>query len=160
MSSSNPAFQRLLSFFATRSSRPNTTTITFLDSLRGDLSVGLNFPLALALALLRHIIFRNAGFNIRVPNVRTSRKLLGGPGAFKIDESRRYGVLELVNSVDGLMPKLDAFGCWALAANREGRISGSDVRSFQRGEVMEKLVERRRVGRKDVLPFWRGGPFW
>lgn len=92
--------------------------------------------------------------------MRTSRKLLGGPGAFKIDESRRYGVLELVNSVDGLMPKLDAFGCWALAANREGRISGSDVRSFQRGEVMEKLVERRRVGRKDVLPFWRGGPFW
>ena len=68
--------------------------------------------------------------------------------------------MELVGCVDGLMPKMDAFGCWALAANTEGRISGKDVRLFQKGEIMEKLVERRQMGRKDVLPFWRGGPVW
>merc|ERR1712093_630431 len=39
---SNPPFQRLLTFFARRSPKPHT--ITFLDSLRGDLSIGLNFP--------------------------------------------------------------------------------------------------------------------
>lgn len=161
MSSTNKAFQRLLTFFATRSPSPNKTTITFLDSLRGDLSIGLNFPIALFLALTRHLVFRNSGyFDIHVPAVQTSRKLLGGPGAFDIDEGREYGVFELVGSVSGVVPKFDALGVWALAAGPGGRVSGRDVRGFQRGEVMEGLVERRRVGREDVLPFWRGGPFW
>ncbi|KAL1311075.1 hypothetical protein AAFC00_001284 [Neodothiora populina] len=161
MTSSNPAFHRLLSFFAVRSAHPNTTTITFLDSLRGDLSVGLNFPFALALALIRHIVFRNSGyFSIHVPTVRSTRKLLGGPGAFRIDEDRRYGALELVGAVNGAISKLDAFGVWALAADSQGRVSGRDVRLFQKGEIMEKLVERRRIGRANVLSPWRGGPIW
>ena len=160
MSSSISPFHRLLTFFANRSPIPDAKTITFYDSLRGDLSVGLNFPLALFLAVTRHVIFRNSGFSIHVPTVQTSRKLLGGPGAFKIDEAKTYGPLELVGSVNGLFPKLDAFGCWALAADRQGRISGRDVRLFQNGEIMEKLVERRRTGHDDALPFLRGGPFW
>lgn len=123
--------------------------------------MGLNFPFALALAVVRHVVFRNAdGLNIHVPTVQTNRRLLGGPGAFEIDEDKRYRVIEIVGAVRGLMPKMDAFGCWALAANREGLVSGRDVRLFQRGEIMETLVERRRVGRQDVLPFWRGGPIW
>lgn len=134
MSSSNPGFHRLLSFFAVRSNRPNTATITFLDSLRGDLSVGLNFPFAFTLAIIRHIVFRNAGFNIYVPTVQTNRRLLGGPGAFKIDEDKRYSVFELIAAVPGLIPKMDAFGCWALAANTQGQVIGRDVRSFQRGK--------------------------
>lgn len=160
MSTSNTAFHRLLTFFATRSPTPNKTTITFLDSLRGDLSVGLNLPFALLLALTRHIVFRNVGFSIHVPTVNTSRQLLGGVDAFSIDESRDYGVLELVGAVEGVVAKADAVGCWALVAGAGGRVRGSDVRAFQRGEVMEMLVERRRVGRGDVLPFWRGGPIW
>merc|ERR1712093_791908 len=78
---SNPPFQRLLTFFARRSPKPHT--ITFLDSLRGDLSIGLNFPLALVLALTRHLIFRNTGLlslTIHVPTVQSRRSLLGGPG--------------------------------------------------------------------------------
>lgn len=93
-----------------------------------------------------------------MPSVVTSRQLLGGPGAFRIDEDREYGVLELVGNVKGVEAKMDAVGCWALAAGPGGRVSGRDVRLFQRGEVMEQLVERRRVGLGDVLPFWRGGP--
>ncbi|KAJ9622328.1 hypothetical protein H2203_006546 [Taxawa tesnikishii (nom. ined.)] len=148
---SNPAFHRLLSFFATRSPHPNTSTITFLDSLRGDLSLGLNFPIAVFLALTRHLVFGNAGplrFNIYVPTVRTSRKLLGGPGAFDIDENKR--------PQRGVVAQVDALGFWALAAGKDGRVGGGEVRAFQRGDV-EGVVERRR-SRRDVLPFWRGGP--
>ncbi|PNS15282.1 hypothetical protein CAC42_8283 [Sphaceloma murrayae] len=157
-------FHRLLTFFATRSPRPNTQTITFLDSLRGDLSLGLNFPLALFLALTRHVVFRNTGFwslQIHVPTVRTSRVLLGGSGKFDIDEAKRYGVVELVRVVrgqgGGVTEVLDAVGCWGLVADRNGMVAGRDVRLYQRGEVMESVARRRR-GRGDVLPFWRGGP--
>ncbi|KAF2154920.1 hypothetical protein K461DRAFT_266263 [Myriangium duriaei CBS 260.36] len=154
-------FHRLLSFFATRSS-PKSQTITFLDSLRGDLSLGLNFPVAVFLAVTRHLVFRNTGafsLTIHVPTVKTSRVLLGGPGRFDIDENRRYGLRELVaaTSGGGLVSKFDAVGCWGLIAERDGTVSGRDVRAFQRGEVMEEVVRRRR-GRADVLPFWRGGP--
>lgn len=161
---SNPAFHRLLSFFATRSPHPNTSTITFLDSLRGDLSLGLNFPIAVFLALTRHLVFGNAGplrFNIYVPTVRTSRKLLGGPGAFDIDENKRYTMGELRKVASegpsgGVVAQVDALGFWALAAGKDGRVGGGEVRAFQRGDV-EGVVERRR-SRRDVLPFWRGGP--
>ncbi|GAB7354850.1 hypothetical protein MBLNU459_g5226t2 [Dothideomycetes sp. NU459] len=160
------AFRTLLSFFASRSPHPNTSTITLLDSLKGDLSLGLNFPIALFLALTRHLVFRNTGFwslDIHVPTVQTSRTLLGGPDAFPgIEPRRRYGALELVREVrgagGGLVAVGDAVGVWGLCAARaDGKVVGEDVRAFQRGEVMERVAERRR-GREDVLPFWRGGP--
>lgn len=156
-------FHRLLTFFATRSS-PNPQTITFLDSLRGDLSLGLNFPVALFLAATRHVVFRNTGafsLAIHVPTVKTSRQLLGGPGRFDIDEAKKYGLRDLlaVTSGAGLATKLDAMGCWGLIADQTGVVSGRDVRAYQRGEVMES-VARRRQNRSDVLPFWRGGPIW
>lgn len=195
MSSPQPQqtpFHRLLSFFATRSPHPNQSTITFTDSLRGDLSVGLNLPLALVLALARHLVFRTApissllspDFSIRVPDVRSQRRLLAGPGIFDIDAARDYSLRELLRvvargdaRVDGggglgrlgalgrrVVPLVDAVGVWALAADGRGLVRGADVRAFQKGEVMEGLVERRRFlrngGHGNVLPFWRGGPIW
>ncbi|KAF4554258.1 Hypothetical protein D9617_5g071350 [Elsinoe fawcettii] len=157
-------FHRLLTFFARRSSHPDPQTITFLDSLRGDLSIGLNLPLSLFLALTRHLIFRNTGFwslRIHVPTVQTSRVLLGGEDKFRFDEKREYGVRELVGSVraqgGGVVEVVDALGCWGLVARRDGKVRGEEVRAYQRGEVMEMVSQRRR-GRGDVLPFWRGGP--
>ncbi|KAF2225163.1 hypothetical protein BDZ85DRAFT_280357 [Elsinoe ampelina] len=157
-------FHRLLTFFSTRSPHPIPQTITLLDSLRGDLSLGLNFPISLFLALTRHLIFRNTGFfslRIHVPSVQTSRVLLGGPGRFEIDEKRGYGLGELVGEVrrqgGGVAEVVEAVGCWGLVAARDGRVRGEEVRAYQRGEVMERVAERRR-GRGDVLPFWRGGP--
>lgn len=134
-----------------------------MDSLRGDLSIGLNFPIALFLALTRHIVFRNTGFwslSIYVPTVRTSRKLLGGPSAFPdLDESKRYGCGELVGLAkkEGIVAQADAVGLWMLAAESDGRVKGEEVRLFQRGEIMERIEQRRR-GLDNVLPFWRGGP--
>ena len=136
--------------------------------MRGDLAIGLNAPLALVLASIRHLVFSNTGlFSLRVyiPTLRTSRLLLGGPGAFNVDESRRYTrqeLTDLAGTTDkgGLTAKLDAIGLWMLAASsRDGTVSGHEVRLFQRGEIMEHL-EKRRSDKSDVLPFWRGGPLW
>ncbi|TIA33297.1 hypothetical protein D6C79_09001 [Aureobasidium pullulans] len=161
--SAQGAFHRLLSFFAHRSPHPNTSTITFMDSLRGDLSIGLNFPVAVFLATIRHLVFRNTGFwslTIYVPTVRTTRKLLGGPSACRaLDESKRYGCAELISLAkrDGVVAQLDAVGLWMLAAEKDGKVKGEEVRLFQKGEIMERIAERRR-GMDNVLPFWRGGP--
>ena len=57
-----------------------------------------------------------------------------------------------------MIAQADALGLWMLAAEQDGRVQGEEVRLFQRGEVMERIAERRR-GRENVLPFWRGGPF-
>jgi len=158
----NAAFQRLLSFFSHRSPHPDTNTITFLDSLRGDLSIGLDFPVALMLATIRHLVFRNTGFfslSIYVPTVRTSRTLLGGPDKFNVDEDKRYtrGELIALAKDGGIVAQADAFGLWALAAEPDGKVKGEEVRMFQRGEIMERVAARRR-GRENVLPLWRGGP--
>jgi hypothetical protein len=54
--------------------------------------------------------------------------------------------------------RLDAVGLWALAADTEtGRLKGGDVVGFQRGTLLQE-IEKRRKGREQVLPLWRGGP--
>lgn len=59
----------------------------------------------------------------------------------------------------GTKDRLDALGIWALAARRkDGRITGKDLKAFQEGTVLESIAKRRKIGREDVLPFWRGGP--
>jgi len=160
--SANSAFRRLLSFFSSRSSSPNSNTITFMDSLRGDLSIGLDFPVAVFLASIRHLVFRNTGWfslSIHVPTVETSRTLLGGPGKFKVDEEKRYTRSEIMGLAQegGIVAQADAFGLWALAAESDGKVKGEEIRMFQRGEIMERVASRRK-GRDNVLPLWRGGP--
>lgn len=175
MSTFQHPFHRLLSFFArqgrlsnsTNATTRNTSTIRFIDSVRGDLALGFNFPLSVLISLARHLIFRTGpgilSLSIHIPSVKLDRKLLGGPGKFpSILSDKRYSLSEIEKLVrnDGgsLKDQLDALGIWTMAAERkDGRISGKDLRAFQEGSVLEDIAKRRR-GRDDILPFWRGGP--
>ncbi|KAK9895284.1 hypothetical protein P389DRAFT_172869 [Cystobasidium minutum MCA 4210] len=173
MSSPQHPFHRLLTFFArqNRTSTSNATnTITFIDSLRGDLSLGFNFPLSVLLSLARHLYFRNTpsllSLKISIPDVKLDRKLLGGPEAYpSIRSDKAYSLSELQAIVKndtrggGIKDRLDALSIWTMAARRkDGLVSGSDLRAFQDGTVLESIAKRRKTGRDDVLPFWRGGP--
>ncbi|KAK4553416.1 hypothetical protein LTR86_009473 [Recurvomyces mirabilis] len=143
-----------------RSDNPDTQTIRLGDSLRGNLALGLDFPVALAIAVGRHIWLRNTGIfslSIHVPSVTTTKTLLDG---IPIDEKKDYTRSEIVRAAkqNGTVGQLDAFGVWALASDVEtGLLKGSDVVSFQRGTLLQE-IERRRKTRKQVLPLWRGGP--
>lgn len=180
MTSPQHPFHRLLTFFArqSRSSATSTSTatsISFIDSLRGDIALGFNFPISLLLSLARHLYFRNTpsssllSLKIDIPNVKLDRKLLGGPGAYStsIKANQDYSLSELQNVIkkkegnngNNLKDRLDAFGIWSLAARRkDGKVTGNDLIAFQEGTVLESIAKRRRRGREEVLPFWRGGP--
>ncbi|KAK1066355.1 hypothetical protein LTR74_007242 [Friedmanniomyces endolithicus] len=155
-------FHRLLAFYSNKSDRPNTQTVRLSDSLRGNLALGLDFPAALAIALGRHLVLRNTSFlslNVHIPSVSTTKTLLDG---IPIDEKKGYSRAEIVGAArsngNGVLGQADALGMWALAADvRTGLVRGEDVVAFQRGTLFE-VIERRRRGRSQVLPFWRGGP--
>ncbi|TKA72880.1 hypothetical protein B0A55_06650 [Friedmanniomyces simplex] len=157
-----PPFHRLLAYYSNQSDTPNTHTIRLTDSLRGHLALGLDFPVALAIAVGRHLVLRNTSFlslNIHVPSVSTTKTLLEG---IPIDEKRTYSRAEIVGATrangNGVLGVVDAVGLWALAADvRTGLLGGGDVVAFQRGTLLGELEGRRR-GRGQVLPFWRGGP--
>ncbi|KAK3715604.1 hypothetical protein LTR37_007092 [Vermiconidia calcicola] len=158
----SPPFHRLLSFYSNRNPS-DPTTIRLGDSLRGNLSLGLDFPVALAIAVGRHLFLRNTAswfsLNIHLPSVKTTKTLLDN--VVIEDEKDYYTCAELVSEAgkrDGWAGRIDAVGLWALAADvKTGRVSGEDVVGFQRGELFER-VEARRRSREQVLPFWRGGP--
>nr|OQO18465.1 hypothetical protein B0A51_14179 [Rachicladosporium sp. CCFEE 5018] len=162
MSTSDPVppFHRLLSFYSNRSPYPSTSTIRLTDSLRGNLALGLDFPVALVIAIGRHLYLRNTSLfslNIHVPSVKTTHTLLEG---LDIDEKRSYSRAELMEAAkpNGWAGVADAVGVWALSADvGSGRIEGADVVSFQRGTLLREL-EMRRKGREQVLPLYRGGP--
>lgn len=153
-------FHRLLAYYSNRSDSPDTQTIRLQDSLRGNLALGLDFPVALGLAIGRHMWLRNTGFfslNVHVPSVSVTKTLLDGVA---IDEKREYTRAEIVAAArpNGVISQGDALGLWALASDVEsGLLKGEDVVSFQRGTLLEK-IEQRRKDRSQVLPFYRGGP--
>lgn len=155
-----PPFHRLLSFYSNRSPTPDTQTIRLQDSLHGNLALGLDFPVALAIAFGRHLFLRNTSLfslNIHIPSVPTKQTLLEG---LPIEEKKLYSCSELVNLAgrNGWTGQADAVGVWALAADvNTGRIEGADVVAFQRGTLLRE-IEARRKDRSQVLPLWRGGP--
>jgi hypothetical protein len=159
MTSQTPPFHRLLSFYSHRNSS-DTQTIRLRDSLYGNLALGLDFPVALAIAIGRHLFLKNTGFfslNIHVPSVSTKNTLIEG---IDVEEKRSYSCGELVSLAgrNGLMSQADAAGVWALAADvNTGRIEGKDVVAFQKGTLLRD-IETRRKDRSQVLPLWRGGP--
>ncbi|TKA24265.1 hypothetical protein B0A50_06029 [Salinomyces thailandicus] len=156
-----PPFHLLLSFYSNLSPHPTTSTIRLQDSLRGNLSLGLDFPFALALAIGRHLWLRNTStyfsLNIHVPSVSVTETLLEG---IEVDEKKQYTCGEIVRAAggNGWAGQADALGLWALASDvRTGLLRGEDVVRFQRGTLLEE-IERRRKDRRQVLPLWRGGP--
>jgi hypothetical protein len=154
-----PPFHRLLSFYSNRNSS-DSQTIRLQDSLYGNLALGLDFPVALAIAIGRHLFLKNTGLfslSIHVPSVSTKNTLLEG---IDVEEKRSYSCSELVSLAgrNGYMSQADAAGVWALAADvHTGRIEGEDVVAFQKGTLL-KEIEKRRKDRSQVLPLLRGGP--
>lgn len=153
-------FHRLLAYYSNRSNLPDTQTIRLQDSLRGNLALGLDFPVALGVAIARHLVLSNTGFfslNIHVPSVSTKRTLLD---SIAIDEKREYTRSEIVSAArpNGIMGQVDALGLWALASDvNSGKLKGEDIVGFQQGTLFERL-EKRRKDRSQVVPFYRGGP--
>ncbi|KAF2122983.1 hypothetical protein BDV96DRAFT_13035 [Lophiotrema nucula] len=154
-------FHRLLAFYSNRSPHPNNQMIRLIDSLRGNLALGLDFPVALAVALTRHLFLRNTGLfslTIYIPKVATEKTLLDG---VPINEKHAYSrseIVSLARKKNGWTSAADTFGVWSLAADvKTGLINGGDLKAFQEGALLEK-IEKRRKDRSQVLPLWRGGP--
>lgn len=160
-SSSTPPFHRLLSFYSNRNPH-DSQTIRLQDSIAGNLALGLDFPVALSVALGRHLFLKNTGvfsLQIHVPSVSWKPTPLEG---LEVDEKKEYTCSEIVGLAReklGVMGVVEAVGFWALAADvKSGLLAGADVQGFKRGTVFGEL-EKRRKDRSQVLPLWRGGPF-
>ncbi|CAK4022537.1 Hypothetical predicted protein [Lecanosticta acicola] len=160
-----PPFHRLLAFYSNRNTN-DTQTIRLQDSIRGNLALGLDFPVALGVAIGRHVWLKNTGFfslNIHVPSVTWRETPLHD---VKVDEKREYTcseIMSLAREKKGMFGAVDAMGLWALAADvKSGKLRGEDVVGFQEGRVFEKIEKRRkfRGPGEQVLPLWRGGPIW
>ena len=156
-------FKTHLSFFLPSST---ASLIHFTDSLRGWLSLGLNLPVSLVAATGMQIMYGNTGSillgplrSIDIMKVRNERYMLED---LPISEHKGCDLSrqELMEAVKArrLMDQVHVWGLWAIAARGNGRVDAGDLRRVQQGRVLWELRERRRVGRKDVLPFLRGGP--
>ena len=154
-------FHRLLAFYSNRSDMPDTQTVRLQDSIRGNLALGLDFPVAFGIAVGRHFWLKNTGWfslNIHVPSVTWKATPMDGVA---VEPSRKYTCSELVGAArrdKGIFAAVDAVGLWALAADvHTGLLDGDDVVSFQKGTLFQQ-IERRRKDKEQVLPFYRGGP--
>ncbi|KAH7074558.1 hypothetical protein BKA63DRAFT_513252 [Paraphoma chrysanthemicola] len=163
------AFQRHLTFFSTSTTPPR---LTILSSLRASLSLGLDFPVALLLSISLRLLYTPyprvfSAINIeRIPRFWHRTQLEHA----KIPQ-QTYTCSELLallkrndeSKFGWLKHKLDqghVVGFWAMAADAKNhRVRSEDVQRFQSGE-WEADVAKRRKGRGDVVPLWRGGPAW
>lgn len=161
-----PPFHRLLAFYSNRNP-DDTQTIRLQDSIRGNLALGLDFPVALGIAVGRHLWLKNTGIfslNIHVPSVKWRETPLHG---IEVDEKAEYTrseIVKLAREKIGLFGAVDALGFWALAADvKSGKLKGEDVVGFQQGRVFERIEKRRKWrdhADEQVLPLSRGGPIW
>ncbi|KAK4611515.1 hypothetical protein CLAFUW4_13225 [Fulvia fulva] len=153
-------FHRLLAFYSNRN-QDDTQTIRLQDSLRGNLALGLDFPVALGIAVGRHLFLKNTGLfslNIHVPSVSWKETPLHG---VEVDEKKEYTMSEVMGMArekKGPFGAVDGMGVWSLAADvKTGLVKGEDIVGFQEGRLFER-IEKRRKDRNQVLPLWRGGP--
>ncbi|KAH7087517.1 hypothetical protein FB567DRAFT_525160 [Paraphoma chrysanthemicola] len=163
------AFQRHLRFFSTPTTPPR---LTILSSLRASLSLGLDFPVALLLSISLRLLYTPyprvfSPINIeRIPRPWHRTQLEHA----KISHQNYTcsELLALLHRSDGskfgwIKHKLDqghVVGFWAMAADAKShKVRSEDVQRFQAGE-WEADVAKRRQGRDDVVPLWRGGPAW
>lgn len=157
-------FQRHLSFF----DRDNDGFIHFGESLRGNLAIGLDFPVAVGMACGYHIIYGNTRpfffgpFNpIEISRVTAQRNMLE---PVKLDDVPIRGMgrktLIAASYADSVIEKVHVYGLWAFAANHKGYVSAKDVNLYQQGVMLYELEQRRKDNRDHVLPLSRGGPIW
>lgn len=155
-------FQRHLSFF----DRNNDGFIYFGESLRGNLSVGLDFPVAVAMAFGYHAVYGNTGTmllgpfrGIDITKVRAKRNMLEQIPLESVPEQglSRKEVVALARA-NGLMDRAHTSGLWAFSASRQGYLSKDDIKLYQQGTMLYELERRRKDNRDHVLPLYRGGP--
>lgn len=155
-------FQRHLSFY----DRDNDGFVYFGESLRGNLSIGLDFPVAVVMALGIHSIYGNTGTallgplrGIEISRVRARRNMLE---KVQLEDVPRNGMgrktLVAAAYPVGLLDQMHVNGLWALAANRAGTVSSEDIELYQKGICFFELEKRRKNNRDHVLPLYRGGP--
>ena len=157
-------FKRHLSFY----DLDHNGVIYLSESLRANLSLGLDFPVALISAIGLQMYYGNTRPAFFGP--------LNGIDISRITSEQERTMLENVdftfrtvgsgfdrrNLVEGsravsMIDKMHVTGIWALAANKDGMVSVQDVRSCQNGSILWE-IQRRRRDRADVLPLSRGGP--
>lgn len=165
------AFLQHLSLF----DRDGDGLITFAESLRGNLSLGLNFPVSLAMSIGQQVVYGNAGtlhLTIDISRVKSRRTMLSDmnteppsarkehdEGALATGHSRTM-LLDHCRS-GTLLDRIHVRGLWALAADASGIVSAEDVRDYQQGSLLWRLEARRKfrdAQDSNVLSFFRGGP--
>lgn len=161
------AFQRHLLFFSTPTTPPR---LTLPSGLKAAVSLGLDFPVAVMLSLslrLMYAPFPNIFSTINIEQIprHAHRTQLSDAKLSQRDYSCNE-LLSLLKDEPGkgfIKHKIDQghiVGLYAMAANsRTNRVSREDIERFQHGEWEEAVMKRRR-GRGDVVPLWRGGPIW
>jgi Caleosin related protein len=154
-------FKRHLAFF----DRNNDGFIYLGESIRGCLSLGLNLPISLGMAMGMQLVYGNVGSpllgplrGIEIRSVRNERYML--QRLTVVDEHK--GTLTRDQLLDTtrkrkLIDRAHVLGVWALAANQDGQLSSHDLKLCQQGLLLPE-IEKRREDRTDVLPFSRGGP--
>ena len=158
----SPAFLRHLSFF-TSYQQPHI--ITFTSALKSSLTLGLNFPASVFLSFTLRALYSPSWLLLAPPNLHTlgtnhtqlEDAQLAQPAYARTDLQTLvpYGT----SMIHNLLDRGDVLSLWALAADtRSDLVKREDVEEFQRGTLLQRLAERRRTGRQDVLPFYRGGP--
>lgn len=157
-------FQRHLSFF----DRDNDGLIHFGESLRGNLAIGLDFPVAVGMAVGYHMVYGNTRpfffgpFNaIEISRVTAQRNMLDH---VKLEDVPIRGMgrktLLAASYPEGYLDKMHVNGLWAFAATHKGYISAEDINLYQQGVMLYELERRRKDNRDHVLPLYRGGPLW
>ncbi|KAK5087380.1 hypothetical protein LTR70_000294 [Exophiala xenobiotica] len=158
----NTSFQRHLSFF----DQNGDGFIHFGECLRGNLAIGLDFPVAVGMTLVYHVAYGNTRpfffgpFNpIEVARVKSERNMLEHVRLNEVPAAG-MGRSALVSSAQpaGLVDRTHVYGLWAITADRQGNISPNDIKMYQEGTMLYDLAKRRRDNRDHVLPLYRGGP--
>lgn len=155
-------FLKHLAFF----DRNHDGIITFGESLRGNLSLGLNFPVSLFMAVGQQLIYGNTGplkVYIKVDDVRSGRTMLEQLNRSEMEKHQSYTRTELAALVRdrGIIDRVHVHGLWALSADLTGNVTSQDLMAYQDGNLLEILEQRRKTrcpSNDNVLSFWRGGP--
>ena len=160
-------FQRHLLFFA--DGRPGRD-ITILSATRASLRLGFGLPIAFLTALAIPLLYHGIPFisPVRVNSIPQSLQR----SQIETAELTRdlYTQADILDMYDGRghswfsqqCDKGHLKGFVALAQDHKtGLVSVEDVKRFQTGDWLDRIVERRRSrrpGKGEILPFSVGGP--
>lgn len=161
-------FQRHLKHFALESD-PNR--ITFLSAIRGSFRLGLDFPVALILSIGLRILYSESIFSaVDIPSIprHLQRTQLDSPSLSSSfnDRQKSYSLTDLlglyrpsphIGFISSILDKAHILSFWSISAQKDLGVTASDLKRFKEGGWEADVVKRRK-GREDVLPFWRGGP--